>query len=301
MALTNTSTAAGGLGRTIGDAVIAFNHVNVMYPIVTVQQAAKGSNHVNFSDWTKLTSGDVTAATQATTTSAVAITTAARTATISEHVIAATVSDLVLMGSQDDITGQAGTALGNAVAAKLDDDLVELGKAFSQTECGANTALALSHIFGAMRQLRAASAPMPYSLVLSPKQVWGGKGIIALLHNTALDTAGSSTTDTATARPIGMMGSKGDEAFQVGYVGSIAGFNVYWSDQIDENVSSGGDAAGFAMSKGGIGLGVGAEGLFRIASERDEMLRAVNYVATGFWGEIEIKDTFGVYILSDVS
>ena len=73
MALTNTSTAAGGLGRTIGDAVIAFNHVNVMYPLVTVQQAAKGSNHVQFSDWTKLTSGNVTAATQATTTTAVAI------------------------------------------------------------------------------------------------------------------------------------------------------------------------------------------------------------------------------------
>ena len=301
MALTNTSTAAGGLGRTIGDAVIAFNHVNVMYPLVTVQQAAKGANHVNFSDWTKLTSGNVTAATQATTTTAVAITSAARTATVSEHVIASTVSDLVLMGSNDDIVGQAGTALGNAVAAKLDDDLVELGKGFSQTECGAGTAVALAHVFGAMRQLRAASAPKPYSLVLSPKQVWVAKGIISLLHNTALDTAGSSTTDTATARPIGMMGGKAEEAFQTGFVGSIAGFDVYWSDQIDEDVGSGGDAAGFAMSKGGIGLGVGAEGLFRIASERDEMLRAVNYVATGFWGEIEVKDTFGVYVLTDVS
>jgi len=301
MALTNTSTAAGGLGRTIGDAVIAFNHVNVMYPLVSVQQAAQGSNHVQFSDWTKLASSDVTAATQATTTTAVAITTAARTATISEHVIASTVSDLVLMGSGDDVEGQAGPALGNAVAAKLDDDLVELGKAFSQTECGAGTSLALSHIFGSMRQLRAAGAPMPYNLVLSPKQVWGGKGIISLLHNSALDTAGSSTTDTATARPVGMMGGKAEEAFSTGYVGSIAGFNVYWSDQIDENVSSGGDAAGFAFSKGGVGLGVGADGLFRIAAERDEMLRATNYVATGFWGEVEIKDAYGVYILSDVS
>ena len=293
MALTNTSTAAGGLGRTIGDAVIAFNHVNVMYPLVTVQQAAKGSNHVQFSDWTKLTSGNVTAATQATTTTAVAITSAARTATVSEHVIASTVSDLVLMGSNDDIVGQAGTALGNAVAAKLDDDLVELGKGFSQTECGAGTALALSHIFGAMRQLRAASAPMPYSLVLSPKQVWGGKGLISLLHDDAV--TGSN------AKPMSLMGSKGEEAMSAGYVTTLAGFNVYWSDQIDEDVGSGGDAAGFAMSKGGIGLGVGAEGLFRVATERDEMLRAVIYVATGFWGEIEVKDTFGVYVLTDVS
>ena len=292
MALTNTSTAAGGLGRTIGDAVIAFNHVNVMFPLVTVGQAAKGSNSVQFGDWTKLTSGNVTAATEATTTTAVAITSTSRTATISEHVIAATIGDLASMGSNDDLQGTGGTALGNAVAAKLDDDLVELGKGFSQTQSSAGTALALSHTFGSMRLLRSASAPFPYSLVLSPRQVWGPKGLLGLLHDDAV--TGSN------AKPMSLMGGKGEEAM-AGWVGSIAGFNVYWSDQIDEDVGSGGDAAGFAMSKGAIGLGVGAEGLFRIASERDEMLRATNLVATGFWGEIEIKDTFGVYILTDVS
>jgi hypothetical protein len=152
-----------------------------------------------------------------------------------------------------------------------------------------------------MRQLRAAGAPMPYSLVLSPAQVWGGKGIISLLHNSALDTAGSSTTDTATARPVGIMGGKGEEAFQTGFVGNLAGFSIYWSDQISEDVGSGGDAAGFAMSKGAIGLGVGAEGLFRIRTQREESERLTKYVATGFWGEIEVKDSYGVYVLSDVS
>jgi len=293
MALSNTSTLAGGIGKTVGDAVIAFNHANVMFPICTVKQAARGSNSVQFGDWTKLTSGNVTAATEATTTTAVALTSAARTATISEHVIAATVSDLVQMGSGDDIAGEGGAALGNAVAAKLDDDVVELGKSFSQTQSSAGTALALSHVFGSMRLLRAASAPFPYSLVLSPKSVWGAKGIISLLHDDAV--TGSN------AKPMSLMGSKGDEAMAAGWVGSIAGFDVYWSDQIDEDVGSGGDAANFAMSKGALGIGVGAEGLFRIRSERDEMLRATNYVATGFWGEIEIKDAFGVYVLTDVS
>ena len=293
MALTNTSTAAGGLGKTIGDAVIAFNHVNVMFPLVTVKQAARGSNSVQFSDWTKLTSGNVTAATQATATTAVAITSAARTATISEHVIEADVSDLVLMGSGDNVDSNAGPALGNSVASKLDDDLVELGKSFSQTECGAGTSLALSHIFGSIRQMKSAGSPAPYSLVLSPKQIWGSKGIISLLHDDAV--TGSN------AKPMSLMGSKGEEAFQTGYVGSIAGFNIYWSDQIDENVGSGGDAAGFAMSKGALGLGVGAEGLFRIRTERNEAARYTAYVAVGFWGEIEIKDAYGVYILSDVS
>ena len=101
MALTNVSTTAGGIGKTVGDAVIAFNHVNVMFPLVTVGQAAKGSNSVQFGDWTKLTSGNVTAATEATTTTAVAITSTSRTAPISDHVIAATIGDLASMCSND--------------------------------------------------------------------------------------------------------------------------------------------------------------------------------------------------------
>ena len=302
MAETDTGVAAGGLGKIIGDAVIAFNHANVMYPLVTAKQTVKGAITVQFPDYTKIASSSVDAVSDGADQSSVtSITTAARSATISEHVIRADVTDLAVMGNAEDLTGNVGRILGNAVAAKLDDDLVELGKTFSQTECGAGSSLALSHIFGAMRQLRAASAPFPYNLVLSPKQVWGSKGIIGLLHNSALDTAGSSTTDTATARPLGLMGAKGEEAMANGMVGSIAGFNVYWSDQIDEDVSSGGDAAGFAFSKGAIGLGVGANGLFRIESERNASFRSTEYVATGFWGEVEIKDAFGVYILSDVS
>ncbi len=302
MAETDTGVAQGGLGKIIGDAVIAFNHTNVMLPLVTSKQAVKGAITVGFPDYTKVASSSVAEVADGVDEADVtSITTDARNCTVSEHVIRADVTDLARMGNADDLTGNVGQILGNAVAAKLDDDLVELGKTFSQTECGAGTGLALSHIFGSMRQLRAAGAPFPYNLVLSPKQVWGGKGLISLTHNTALDTAGSSTTDTATARSIGLLGSKGEEAINTGMVGSFAGFNVYWSDQIDENVSSGGDAAGFAFSKGAVGLAIGPEGLIRIETERNASFRSTEYVAVGFWGQTEIKDAFGVYILSDVS
>jgi len=295
MAETDTGVAAGGLGKIIGDAVIAFNHTNVMLPLVTSKQAVKGAITVGFPDYTKVASSSVAEVADGVDEADVtSITTTARNCTISEHVIRADITDLARMGNADDLVG-------NAVAAKLDDDLVELGKTFSQTECGAASTLALSHIFGSMRQLRAAGAPFPYNLVLSPKQVWGGKGLIALTHNSALDTAGSSTTDTATARSIGLLGSKGEEAINTGFVGNFAGFNVYWSDQIDEDVSSGGDAAGFAFSKGAVGLAIGPEGLIRIETERNASFRSTEYVAVGFWGQVEIKDAFGVYILSDVS
>ena len=302
MAETDTGVAQGGLGKIIGDAVIAFNHTNVMLPLVTSKQAVKGAITVQFPDYTKVASSSVAEVADGVDEADVtSITTAARSCTVSEHVIRADVTDLARMGNADDLVGNVGNILGNAVAAKLDDDLVELGKSFSQTECGAGSSLALSHIFGSMRQLRAAGAPFPYNLVLSPKQVWGGKGLISLTHNTALDTAGSSTTDTATARSIGLLGSKGEEAINTGFVGNFAGFNVYWSDQIDEDVSSGGDAAGFAFSKGAVGLAIGPEGLIRIETERNASFRSTEYVAVGFWGQVEIKDAFGVYILSDVS
>ena len=294
MAETDTGVAQGGIGKTIGDAVIAFNHTNVMLPLVTSKQAVKGAITVQFPDYTKVASSSVAAATDGGDHTTVAsITTAARSATVSEHVIRADVSDLARMGNADDLTGNIGAVLGDAVAAKLDADLTALGTGFSQTECGAGTALALYHVFGSMRQLRAAGAPFPYNLVLSPKQVWGAKGLIALLHDDAVTGSNS--------KPMSLMGQKGEEAIANGWVGSIAGFNCYWSDQIEEDVGSGGDAAGFAFSKGSVGLAIGPEGLFRLETERNASFRTTEYVACGFWGEIEIKDAFGVYILSDVS
>ena len=294
MAETDTGVAQGGLGKVIGDAVLAFNHSNVMLPLVTSKQAVKGAITVQFPEYDKVASSSVGAGTDGSDyTTVTSITTNAKTATVSEHVIRADVSDLARMGNADDLTGNVGDILGNAVAAKLDDDLVELGKTFSQTECGAGTQLALSHIFGSMRQLRSAGAPFPYNLVLSAKQVWGPKGVIALTNDAAVTGSNS--------KPLSLLGNKGEEAMATGMIGNIAGFDVYWSDQIDEDVSSGGDAAGFAFSKGAVGLAIGPEGLMRIETERNASFRTTEYVAVGFWGECEIKDSFGVYILSDVS
>lgn len=294
MAETDTGIALGGLGKIIGDAVIAFNHANVMLPLVTSKQAVKGAITVGFPDYTKLATSNVgTPGDGADETTVTSIATAARNCTVSEHVIRADISDLAVMGNADDLTGNVGAVLGNAVAAKLDDDLVTLGESFSQTECGAGTSLALSHVFGSMRQLRAAGAPFPYNLVLSPKQVWGSKGLIALTSDAAVTGSNS--------KPLSLLGNKGEEAMQTGMIGNIAGFNVYWSDQINEDVGSGGDAAGFAFSKGALGLAIGPEGLMRLETERNASFRTTEYVVTGFWGEVEIKDAFGVYILSDVS
>ena len=289
---TGAGRVKGGLGLIVGDAVVAFNKSNVMLPLVTSKQAVKGAITVQFVDYTKIGSSDVTAATDgADLTTMTSIDTAAKQATVSEHVIRTDVSDLAAMGSAEDYTGNVGQVLGNAVAAKLDADLTALGTGFSQTECGAGTALALSHLFGSMRQLRAAGAPFPYNLVLSPKQVWGAKGLSGLLQDAAVTGSNS--------KPMSLMGQKGEETMANGLVGTIAGFDVYSTPEIVEDGSN--DEAGCAFSRGAMGFATGSGGLIKVETQRDASARLTEYVGTGVWGECIIKELWGVSITSDVS
>ncbi len=294
MAETDTGVAQGGLDKVIGDAIIAFNETNVMFPLVSVKQCPPGAITVQWPEYSAVASSAVGAATDGADYSTVtSITTTARTATVSEHVIRADVTDLAVMGNADDIAGNTGAILGNAVAAKLDNDLVTLGKSFSQTECGAGTQLTLDHIFGGLRQLRAANAPAPYNLVMSDKGIFGAKGLQGLLVDVAV--TGSN------AKPASLLGEQGQEFLTRGFVTSLGGIDIYFSNEIDDDVSSGGDTASFMFSAGAMGLAVGPEGLMRIETERNASFRSTEYVATGFWGEVEVKDAFGVTILSDVS
>jgi hypothetical protein len=294
MAVTTTSVAAGGLDIIVGDAIIAFNEVNVMQPLVTNQQCPQGAITAQFPDYTAVTSSSVGAGTDGTDYSTVtSITTTARQATVSEHIIRADLSDLAVMGNKDNLTGNTGAILGNAVAAKLDADLVALFSGFSQTENGASTALSLDHIFGGMRQLRAAGAPAPYNLVMSDKGIWGSKGLRALLIQ-----AGTASTNGV---PHSLMGTQGQEMLSRGFVDTLGSVDIYFCNEISDDLNGGGDSESGMFSAGTVGLAIGPEGLFRIEPQRDASKRATEYVATGFWGETEIKDAFGVYIVHDVS
>jgi hypothetical protein len=265
-----------------------------MFPLVSTKQCPPGAITVQWPEYTAIASGSVGAATDgADYTTVTSVTTTARSATVSEHVIRADVTDLAVMGNADDIAGNTGAILGNAVSAKLDADLTALGTGFSQTECGAGTQLTLDHIFGGLRQLRAANAPAPYNLVMSDEGIWGDKGLQGLLVDVAVTGSNS--------KPSSLLGQEGQEMLSRGYVTAIGGINIYFSNEISDDVGSGGDSASFMFSKGAMGLAVGPEGLMRIETERNASFRSTEFVATGFWGQVETKNNFGVYILHDVS
>ena len=148
-AVSTTSTVAGGLGKTIGDAVAAFGKTNVFLPLIMSKPAVEGSKAVEFTDITVSGAVDVTAATEGSDTNAQAMATTARTATIAEHVMRVDITDLADMGyGAGKLSDTAGAVIGNSISAKLDDDVANLFAAGSLTSdaCGAGTALTLSLI-----------------------------------------------------------------------------------------------------------------------------------------------------------
>ena len=292
---TTTSTIGGGIGMTIGDAVVAFNKTNVFLPLVTSQQAAQGTGSVEFSDWTVVALADVPALTEGTAGTAQALATTARTATISEHGIQVDITDLSQMGyGAGSLKETAGAVIGNAVGMRLDDDIANLFAAgsLSSDACGAGTALAMSHIFDCLRLLNANGAPAPLNLALGTKQVWGAKGLQALIHDDAV--TGSNAKPQSNVNM-----ALGESLYNNGFVTRLAGFDVYTSPQITE--IGGDDEEGCAFSKGAFGVGIGVDGLIRIEEQRNAAKRATEVVATGFWGETMIKDLFAVSLTSDVS
>jgi len=292
--ITASATIVGGVGKVLGDAVIAFNKVNVIAPLVASRPAVVGAKTVEWADWLVASYADVTAATEATNTTAQALTTAARTATLSEHVIQVDISDLAEQGygAGGSLGGNAGAVIGNAIAARLDNDLAALFAAgnFTNSVAAAGSTMDVGDIFEALRFLHANQAPAPLNLVLGTQQTWGPKGLRLMIQ-------GHATSPTTTNL---MGGSSIGEALSVnGFVTKFAGFDVYSTPEIVEDGNN--DEAGCAFSRNVLGFATGSKGIISVETQRDASARVTEYVGTGVWGETIIKELYGVSITSDVS
>ena len=241
----------------------------------------------NFNKWDALASSDVQTGTEGadySTNKQLASSTVA--GSVDEHLLMSVITDLAVNSSVENVSDGAGIILGNAMAAKLDDDLVGLFTGFSQTVCGAGTTLINDHIMAALQQLHTANAPGPFYGVFHPKQIWGPKGFSGILDTSAV--ASNAQNSSAAER----MQSTGE-------LGMYAGIGIDFTPEINDDVASGGDAAAGIFSHMAIGLT--DKGFFNVELQRDASMRGFEIVVQGLWKEVEAVDTYGVYALSDVS
>ena len=267
------------------DVVMAFKKSNVMAPLVWTAPAVSGAASVTFVDMTALTSGDVDDLGETSDQGSDAIATGAHECIIKNYVVRADISDLARLGSAYNLVDNVGENLGNATALKLDDLLTDLLAGFSQTSGSASNALTLDQFLDAARQLHDAGAAMPFNYVGHSKQIWGAKGIQGLIVGLG---SGHLADNPVSATMLSN-----------GYVGQLAGVNIYFSEEVTEDGNN--DCPAGMFSQKALGLGISSAGLLTIETQRDASAQATEYVAAMKCGVIEVMDTFGVYMLTDVS
>ena len=267
------------------DVIMAFSKSNVMAPLVSSAIAPQGAASVTFVDMTAKASSDVTSLAEGSEQSSIAVATGAHECIIANYVVRSDLTDLAVLAAPYDLTGNVSDNLGHAAALKIDDLLTDLFSGFSQTVGGEGQSLDLDKFFDAARQLHAAGATQPFNYVGNSKQIWGAKGIQGLIVATS--------TGTLADNPVSA------EMLSNGYVGQLAGVNIYFSQEITETGAN--DCPAAMFSKNAIGLGISSAGLINVETERDASYQHTEYIVSLKCGVIEVQDSFGVYMTSDVS
>lgn len=199
------------------------------------------------------------------------------TITASEQGVMASVSDLMRDSAGRNVAQDVGRILGEAVAKKADEDITALFSGFSTGVGSAGTELTADLIFKAVAELRVDNAPAPFYGVFHPKAIYNLKKTLA--------NAGS----------VSALSDIGNEALRTGYVGQIAGVQLFESAVI--GIDSADDSIGAVFSPKAIGV-ASKKGL-TIEEERNASARLTEYVATATWGVAELVDAYGVKVTSD--
>jgi N4-gp56 family major capsid protein len=220
----------------------------------------------------------VTAAalTEGTAPSDTDVSTSSVTVTCSEVGNTVLLTDLAAMGAGNPAQ-ELGTVLGNAIATKIDKDLIALFSGFSSGLGAAGAEPSAADIFKAVATLRANSVTGNLAAVVHPFQAYA-------LKSTLTNTFAPNTSNDLV-----------NEAMRNGYVGSIAGVDVYESPNVAIDSSDDSVAAVFAPEA----LAIALKSEFNLETQRNATRRGTELVATAIYGVAELDDSYGVKITAD--
>ena len=160
---------------------------------------------------------------------------------------------------------------------KIDELLIANFANFSEGQGSAGAELTVDEMFKAVAKLSTAAAPGPYYGVFHPKVMYQIK---KALTNTF---AGDRNSDLA------------NEAMRAGYVGTIAGVQIFESANVSVDGSD--DSIGAIFSRDAIAMAMGSE--IKIETQRDASARATELVGIATFGTAELHDSYGVKLTAD--
>jgi N4-gp56 family major capsid protein len=270
MAATTSTTLDDLFVNIVAQARFTAEEQSLMMGLVTQYNIqAQAGKTIQVPKYPAIAAANLTEGTDMTSTT---VSTSSVSVTVGEVGAQVLLTDMATYGDGNPAV-ELGTVLGNAI----DTDLIALFDGFSGSIGSAGAEITVADLFKAAATLRANKVTGTINAVVHPYQAYQLK---ANLTNTF-------------ANPNG--GDLQNEAMRNGYVGTIAGINVYESANVA--IDGNDDAKGAVFAPEALMIAMKRD--FNIAPQRDESLRAFELNATAVYGVAELDDAFGVEILSD--
>ncbi len=272
---TTSSTLSELYTEIVAEALFVASERSVMRPLVKNYAISGGGKSVEVPVYAAVSAAAVSEASDLSNT---AINPTSVTITASENGIMTTLTDLGRNASPRNVAADIGKLFGEAIAKKIDTDLTALFDGFSSVVGSAGAEVTVAKIFEAVATLRQAAVPMPLAGVLNPKVAYNVK---KNLTNTFVNPNPNDLTN---------------EALRTGYVGNIAGVQMFETSNVD-GTSDTDNCKGGIFHKDALGLAMMQD--LKIETQRDASLRADEIVATAVYGVGELHDSYGVEILGE--
>ena len=276
MANESTTTVLSELLPSIvAEAMFQAQEQSIMRGLVkNYTMGANNGKTITVPKWDTVAAAAVAEGTDLTNT---ALNTTSATLTVSEVGVMATVTDLAVLTSAAYVVADAGRLMGEAIAKKIDQDLLGLFNGFSTVVGSPTTTISAAKIFEAVAKLRNNGV--------------SGADLYCVLHpHVAYDLKANMTNTFANPNA----GDLQNEAMRTGYVGQIAGVNIFESANITD---TNGDSLGGLFHRDALGLAMMQD--INIETQRDASLRATELVATAVYGVGELFDTYGIEMSFD--
>lgn len=276
MAATTSSTLDDLFANIIMQARFTAEEQSLMAGLVTRYDIGNvAGTTIQVPKYPAVTAADLTEGTDMSSTT---VSTSGVTVTVGEVGAQVLLTDIAAMGAGNPAQ-ELGTVLGNSIATKMDTDIIALFDGFSTSIGAAAQEITVADLFKAAATLRNNKAQGGYVAVVHPYHAYQ---LAANLTNTF-------------ANPNG--GDLQNEAMRSGFVGSIAGIDVYQSANIA--VDGNGDAKGLCFAREAMCIAMKRD--FNLETERDASNRAFELNATAVYGVGELDDSYGVELFFDAT
>lgn len=280
---TTSSTLSELFTNITQEAIFTFQETSVMRPLVTTYPISGSGKTIEVPVYPTISASAVNEASDLSNT---AVNPTSATITASEIGVMTTLTDLARDSASRNVGADIGKLFGEAIAKKVDTDLAGLLDDFASAndQGGAGTELTADLLFKAQAILRSANVPAPYYAVFHPKATFNLKKTLTQPAYTT-SSSGYAISDI------------GNEALRNGYIGRIAGIDIFENANI--SIDAYDDSFGGVFHPQSLGLALKED--FKVETQRDASLRATEIVASITVGSGVLKDTYGVTVKVDTA